>query len=138
MKSQNTSLVVVWALVCVATVTYFVAHGQALGGGVQYIFHMRPGAALVEVGLVVGSLCVAVSAYNGSTALRAFCGIVGLLALAFGLSPFLGLPIAPYAIPLGWFGLLLPFGIAIVAIVTVLSRNAPNPAFERTASPPLN
>ena len=135
---KSTSLVVVWALVCAAIVTYFVAHGQALGGGVEYIFHMRPGAALAEVGLLVGSLCVAVSAFNRSAALPALCGIVGLLALAFGLSPFLGLPISPYVIPLGWFGLLLPFGICIVAFVTALSRNAPNPAFERTASPPLN
>jgi hypothetical protein len=138
MKSRNISLVVVWVLVCAATVVYVVAHGQALGGGVQYMFHMRPSAALVEVGLVVGSLCVAVSAYNGSTALPALSGLVGLLALAFGLSPFLGLPISPYAIPLGWFGLLLPFGIAIVALVTALRRNAPNPAFGQTASPPLN
>jgi hypothetical protein len=112
--------VLLWAAFALSMVAYLLAHGAAMAGGVSHLMRVVPGAALVELSVLVLCVFTAAAARERSGSYRLLCVVTGALALTFGLSYFVPLGplrlLNPMVLPLHFFGLVLPFVIGIAGL----------------------
>lgn len=122
MTKRPTLLAFVWLAFSGVTLWAFLEHGKMLGG-FKYFSHMgQSGAAVAEVALIAGSLALSALVWERSPMVKPVGITVAIVALAFGLSFVLPLPVisllSPIVFPFGNDGMALPLVIAFAAFVT--------------------